>query len=111
MQVSQAALDLGLDDTVPYQPHSATSKRAASHMVPKAMSKREQVMAFIAACGPAGATDDEAQRILRMNPNTQRPRRVELAAKGRVVDAGRTRKTQYGEEATVWVAAEHKAAQ
>jgi hypothetical protein len=46
------------------------------------------------------------QSSLPMNPNTQRPRRVELVQGLWVVDSGRTRKTMGGDEAVVWVATE-----
>jgi DNA-binding IclR family transcriptional regulator len=50
---------------------------------------------------PEGLTDEEVQRRLDMNPSTQRPRRIELARRGLVVEAG-TRKTVSGRMATVW---------
>lgn len=49
-----------------------------------------------------GATDEEAQQSLRMNPSTQRPRRGELADKGLIRLAGTTRKTRTGRKANVW---------
>jgi DNA-binding IclR family transcriptional regulator len=53
---------------------------------------------------PEGLTDEEMQRRLGMNPSTQRPRRIELARRGMVVEAG-TRKTASGRNASVWRAA------
>jgi DNA-binding IclR family transcriptional regulator len=50
---------------------------------------------------PEGLTDEEVQRRLDMNPSTQRPRRIELARRGLVVEAG-TRRTASGRMATVW---------
>lgn len=52
-----------------------------------------------------GATDEEITKGLRMNPNTERPRRVELVDMGRVVDSGRVRLTESGTKAVVWIAA------
>jgi hypothetical protein len=49
-----------------------------------------------------GGTDEELQDALGMNPNTQRPRRIELVERGLVRDSGRTRKTKSGRRATVW---------
>lgn len=51
-----------------------------------------------------GATDEELQDLLQMNPNTERPRRVELVRMGLVRDSGLTRTTRSGRKATVWVA-------
>jgi DNA-binding IclR family transcriptional regulator len=53
---------------------------------------------------PDGLTDEEMQKRLGMNPSTQRPRRIELARRGMVVEAG-TRKTASGRNASVWRAA------
>jgi transcription initiation factor IIE alpha subunit len=50
---------------------------------------------------PDGLTDEEMQLRLEMNPSTQRPRRIELARRGLVVEAG-TRRTASGRMATVW---------
>ena len=52
---------------------------------------------------PEGLTDEEMQRLLEMNPSTQRPRRIELARRGLVVECG-TRRTASGRMATVWKA-------
>jgi DNA-binding IclR family transcriptional regulator len=61
---------------------------------------QRQVLALLQAT-PGGLTDEEMQRQLEMNPSTQRPRRIELARRGLVVDAG-TRRTASGRMATVW---------
>jgi DNA-binding IclR family transcriptional regulator len=53
---------------------------------------------------PEGLTDEEMQKRRGMNPSTQRPRRIELARRGMVVEAG-TRKTASGRNASVWRAA------
>jgi transcription initiation factor IIE alpha subunit len=50
---------------------------------------------------PDGLTDEEMQTRLGMNPSTQRPRRIELARRGMVVEAG-TRRTSSGRMAVVW---------
>jgi transcription initiation factor IIE alpha subunit len=50
---------------------------------------------------PEGLTDEEMQTRLEMNPSTQRPRRIELARRGMVVEAG-TRRTSSGRMAVVW---------
>lgn len=90
---------------LPYQPHSPTSAAAAEEAEGLAVRAIERVLAFINARGRFGATDEEMQRILRMNPNTQRPRRVELQRQGVVVDSGEMRDTRSGRQAVVWIAA------
>ena len=84
------------------QRHSVTSKAAAADIAPAAGTLRAQVLAFIAARGAAGATDEEIATGLGMNPSTARPRRIELAARGLVVKEG-TRKTASGRAADVWI--------
>ena len=83
---------------------SATSRVAAVEAVPLTGGKRREVYEFIRACEDFGATDDEIQNALEMNPSTQRPRRVELVDQGLVRDSGATRQTRWGRAAVVWVA-------
>lgn len=94
---------------LPFQRHSETSRAAALAAEPAAASMRGRVLAALRQAGPAGLTDDEMQVRLAMNPSTQRPRRVELARAGLVVETDRTRETRGGRAASVWVAAEHAA--
>jgi hypothetical protein len=89
------------------QTHSPTSIEAAHHAEPKSASLRAVVLAYIRQQGRDGATDEQIQNAIGMNPSTQRPRRVELVEGGLVVNSGQTRKTQSGRNATVWVAAEY----
>ena len=89
----------------PAQPRSPTSVRAAESIAPTAGTLRAEVLAYIAGRGVEGATDEEVQVGLGMNPSTQRPRRVELVNKGKVVDSGQTRATRSGRQAVVWTAA------
>ncbi|MFM9921896.1 hypothetical protein VLK31_02795 [Variovorax sp. H27-G14] len=96
--------DLFGDPAPPYQRHSATSRRAAERIAPMAHTKRGEVLAFLASCGPNGATDEEMQRRMPMPANTQRPRRIELVADGFVKSSGKTRITRSGDYAVVWVA-------
>lgn len=86
----------------PYQPHSATSREAATKIRPKAI--RLQVFEVIKFAGDHGRTDVEIQDILLIEGSTQRPRRVELLRAGLIRDSGRTRATASGRQATVWVA-------
>jgi hypothetical protein len=60
------------------------------------------VFHFIQEQGWRGATDEEIQTALDMNPSTQRPRRVELVDQGLIQDSGRTRLTRSKRAAAVW---------
>lgn len=86
-----------------YQKHSETSMSAAIESLRGADNQRGRVFRFIEDSGHFGATDEEIQLALGMNPSTQRPRRVELVEDLLVVrDSGRRRKTTSGRSAVVW---------
>lgn len=88
----------------PYQAHSPTSLAAAEAIRPAADTLRAAVLHFLEERGDDGATDEEMQDALGINPSTQRPRRIELVEAGWVKDSGRTRKTRSGGTAVVWTA-------
>lgn len=88
----------------PAQRHSDTSRDAALNMEPSAVSLRASCLAHFRRMGDRGATDEEQQRALDMNPSTQRPRRIELCRAGLVVDSGDRRLTEAGRRAVVWIA-------
>lgn len=91
--------------SAPYVRGSETSAAAAASMTPETMSAlQRRVLEFISSRGEEGATDEECQRELGMNPSTQRPRRGELANAGLIVESG-TRLTASRRRATVWRAA------
>lgn len=92
-----------IPETLPFQVKSETSREAAEEMRGSAKTDRERVLVVIQGASH-GRTDEEIQRMLRMNPSTQRPRRIELVKAGQVRDSGRTRKTKSGRKATVWEA-------
>jgi hypothetical protein len=91
-----------LFDDPPYQPHSETSREAAEAIEPDTATLRGVVLAYIRRQGQRGATDDEMQVALGMNPSTQRPRRVELWDAGFVERTNMTRITRGGRQASVW---------
>jgi transcription initiation factor IIE alpha subunit len=80
---------------------SITSAAAADSLTPKVLNAMQRKVLELLAETPDGLTDEEMQRRLQMNPSTQRPRRIELAKLGMVVEAG-TRKTASGRKASVW---------
>jgi predicted transcriptional regulator len=65
-------------------------------------TQRQQILEEVAA-SMGGMTDDEIQRALKLDGNTERPRRCELVKAGLLTDSGRARLTRSGRRATVWV--------
>ncbi len=92
------------DPAPKFQAHSNTSKDAAAKIETKARTLRGTVYSFLKISNLYGATDEELQTVLGMNPNTERPRRIELVELGLVKDSGRKRDTKSGRKAVVWVA-------
>jgi transcription initiation factor IIE alpha subunit len=80
---------------------SITSAKAADSLGPATLNAMQRRVLELLAATPDGLTDEEIQTRLGMNPSTQRPRRIELARRGLVVEAG-TRRTASGRMATVW---------
>jgi hypothetical protein len=83
---------------------SMTSAQAADSLGPATLNALQRRVLELLQATPEGLTDEEMQKRLGMNPSTQRPRRIELARRGMVVEAG-TRKTASGRNASVWRAA------
>ena len=87
--------------TLPFQAHSETSREAADSKRSTAKGDKARVLAILYG-KLTGLTDEEMQRALSMNPNTQRPRRIELVMEGKVRDSGKTRNTSSDRPATLW---------
>ena len=85
---------------------SITSAAAADSLSPATLNAMQRRVLELLAAWPQGLTDEEMQHKLGMNPNTQRPRRGELARAGLVVECG-TRRTTSGRMASVWRAVSH----
>ena len=81
------------------QLNSIESVDAAIANMPNRESQRGRVLAFLEEYG--GHTDEQIQDALGMDPNTQRPRRVELARAGLIKKVGVAR-TRSGRSAAVW---------
>lgn len=81
-----------------------TSNEAASRIEPAAGTLRALVLAYVRHCGEIGATDEEMQVGLEMNPSTQRPRRQELEKLGLILRTSRTRPTKSGRAAVIFIA-------
>jgi hypothetical protein len=80
---------------------SVTSAAAADSLTPATLNAMQRRVLELLQATPDGLTDEEQQTRLGMNPSTQRPRRIELARRGMVVEAG-TRRTSSGRMAVVW---------
>ena len=80
---------------------SITSAKAADSLGQATLNAMQRRVLELLAATPDGLTDEEQQRLLGMNPSTHRPRRIELARRGLVVEAG-TRRTASGRMAVVW---------
>lgn len=89
---------------VPYQRHSETSRAAAESLEPEKLNRLQAEILDVLKAWPTGLTDEEIQRFLKMNPSTQRPRRIELFRKGLIYQADEKRKTSSGRKAAVWIA-------
>lgn len=83
-----------------YQAHSDTSREAAERIEPTAGTLRRKVLDYMRVVREA--TDERMQDELRLNPSTQRPRRIELVASGHLRDSGRTALTKSGRKAVLW---------
>jgi len=81
--------------------HPDTSHAAAASV----SGKNRQRVFLVVQARVLGATDEEIQVATGINPNSQRPRRVELVDRGYIKDSGRRRKTRSGRSAIVWVLA------
>jgi hypothetical protein len=81
---------------------SVTSAQAADALDAKTLNALQRsVYEFLRTCGAFGATDEEIANGLGLNPSTARPRRIELARRGLIVEAG-TRRTASKRAAVVW---------
>jgi DNA-directed RNA polymerase specialized sigma24 family protein len=84
-----------------FQEHSQNSVDAALSINAKAPSIRERVFQLLRE---EALTDEQIAKRLDLSPNTARPRRIELANKRRIVEAGRVL-TESGRYASTWRAA------
>jgi hypothetical protein len=92
----------------PWRGAPVTERRAAILVFPRTGTQRRRVLDFIASCDERGATDYEVAQAL--GSITHRwvlaTRRGELEKDGWVRDSGKTRKTDTGSDAAVWVLTE-----
>lgn len=80
---------------------SITSAQAADSLDAKTLNAlQRKVLEFVRA-RPEGVTDEQIADGLGLNPSTARPRRIELARRGLIVEAG-VMKTAAKRNATAW---------
>lgn len=84
---------------LPFQSHSPTSRAAATAAAPSAQTTRSRVLQIVRANGPM--TDQQIQDALKMDPSTERPRRVELVNDG-FIEAQGEGTTKTGRKAVLW---------
>lgn len=101
---TQTAPPVEQEPMPPFQSHSPTSEAASIAVEDKAGDYRRRVYEFYLKRGAEGATDDEVQVALDMDPSTQRPRRIELVENGKLMGSEKRRRTRAGRFAVVWVA-------
>lgn len=77
--------------TLPFARGSATSEAAAKRMAAKPLRVNGDRERILLALQSKAMTDKELQALLGMAGDTERPRRGELVAMGRVVDTGERR--------------------
>ena len=82
---------------------STTSAQAADSLDAKTLNALQRRVLEFVRDRPDGATDEEIAAGLGLNPSTARPRRIELARRGLIVEAG-VRKTASKRAAVVWKA-------
>lgn len=86
--------------------HPQTAKDAAGRKLLRAGTQRAEVYGLIVACGIGGLTDDEMEQALLKSHQSISATRNTLMKDGWIVDSGKRRETQYGNDAIVWVTAE-----
>lgn len=79
--------------------HPDTSREAAEAVEPRTGTQRRRVYDLIRETG--GCTDIDCQRVLGLDGNTERPRRVELVEAGLVRDSGERRRVN-GRRMIIW---------
>jgi len=97
--------EIALADRLEYERYAtAATRREAKELIePSVANYREQVLRYIRGHGPC--CDERISDGLKMNPSTQRPRRIELERAGRIVASG-TQVTRSGRKAISWVVSE-----
>lgn len=85
-----------------------TSRDAFDASKSKTKQMEHRILHHLEGCGEGGATDEEMDIAFGTEKTrSNRPTRHALTKRGRIVKSGRTRKTQSGRAAIVWILKEH----
>jgi hypothetical protein len=82
---------------------SDTSRAAAESVRTTAPIQQAAVLAYLAQCGPQGATVDEIEEALGLRHQSASARMTEAVRMGLAEDSGERRRTRSGRTAAVWV--------
>lgn len=83
-----------------------TSQAAAEKFLGKSGGWRRQLYWHLQDCGFDGATDQELQQHFNKSGDTIRPTRVSLVRDGLIIDSGRTRINESGNQCIIWIVSE-----
>lgn len=81
---------------------SDTSRKAAEKVLPKTGTMRKTIYDIIAGSAN-GATDWEIEKVTGIKHQTASATRRSLVIDGFIVDSGKTRKNNEGNECIVWI--------
>lgn len=85
-----------------------TSRDAYGSSKSKTKQMEHRILCHLKECGDAGSTDEEMDISFGTEKTrSNRPTRNALTKRGRIVKSGKTRKTQSGRAAIVWVLDEY----
>lgn len=97
-----------IDDNVVIYGSHANSRAAADNFLPKSGSWRRRIFDFLSTQGINGATDQEMQKYFDKSGDTIRPSRKSLQQDGFIVDSGRVRKNETGNDCTIWITRDYE---
>jgi len=95
-----------IDRNVIIAGHQHTSQAAAEKALGKSGGWRKQLYLYLQNCGFNGATDQELQQHFGKSGDTIRPTRVSLVRDGLIMDSGRTRTNESGNQCIIWIVSE-----
>jgi hypothetical protein len=95
-----------IDRNVTIVGRQRTSQAAAEKFHGKSGGWRQQLYWYLQDCGFDGATDQQMQEHFGKSGDTIRPTRVSLVRDKLVIDSGRTRANDSGNQCIIWMVAE-----
>ena len=99
--------ELALADRIEAEARPSTMQtRGEAELAIKPRTRELQAIVYRTVQRYGPVTDERISELSGLNPNTCRPRRLELERAGRIVAAGYS-KTRSGRKAVAWVMAHH----